>query len=43
MEMDLLQGPSVVYNSTIISAGQAVETYDFSEDIPENPYTVEWD
>ena len=43
LEKDLLQGPSSGLRTTIISAGQAVEMYDFSEDSPNNDYTVEWD
>ncbi len=42
LDRDLLQG-SVQNTTKIVSMGIDVENYDFSEEIQDNPYTVEWD
>ena len=42
LEKDLLQG-SVQNAMKITSMGIGVENYDFSDEIEDNPYTVEWD
>ena len=39
LETDLLQGPSMQYDSTAILDGQAAEDYDLSTD----EYTSAWD
>ena len=42
LEVDLLQG-SVQNAMKVTSMGIDVDNYDFSEEIDQNPYTVEWD
>ena len=42
LEVDLLQG-SVQNAMRITSMGIGVDNIDFSEEIEDNPYTVEWD
>ena len=42
LDRDLLQG-SIQNTTKIVSMGIDVENYDFSEEIQDNPYTVEWD
>lgn len=42
LEKDLLQG-SVQNAMKITSMGIGLENYDFSEEIEDNPYTVDWD
>ena len=39
---DAILGPSIVYNTEIISMGQAVENHDFS-DGNTGSYTAEWE
>ena len=39
---DAILGPSIVYNTEIISMGQAVENHDFSDGNTGN-YTAEWE
>lgn len=41
LERDLLQG-SVQNKLLLKSMGIGVDNYDFSEDIEDNPYSVEW-
>ena len=41
LERDLLQG-SVQNELLLKSMGIGVDNYDFSEDIENNPYSVEW-
>ena len=41
LERDLLQG-SVQNELLLKSMGIGVDNYDFSEDIEDNPYSVEW-
>lgn len=42
LEKDLLTG-SVQNAMKITSMGIEVENYDFSDEVEDNPYTVEWD
>lgn len=42
LEVDLLRG-SVQNVMKVTSMGIDVDNYDFSEEIDQNPYTVEWD
>lgn len=42
LEKDLLTG-SVQNAMKITSMGIEVENYDFSDEVENNPYTVEWD
>lgn len=42
LEMDLLQG-SVQNATRVTSMGMAADYFDFSNEIENNPYTVEWE
>ena len=42
LEKDLLQG-SVQNAMKVTSMGIEVDNYDFSDEVENNPYTVEWD
>ena len=42
LEKDLLQG-SVQNAMKITSMGIEVDNYDFSDEVENNPYTIEWD
>ena len=42
LERDFLQG-SVVDDMVVLSTGQEVEEIDFSTEVTDNPFTIEWE